>query len=119
MDSIIEKILHALGTVLFQEGFDRNDETGEKLEYYQYPKCSKITGLFYDDVEYGSVNLSTKKIDDGWYLTLWKRILDDDGYIDEDDILAFIPVDPSRLCWEIGIYCKKICKILECEVLSY
>ena len=120
MDEKIEKLLHALGTVLFQEGFDRNDKTGEKLEYYQYPKCSEITGLFCDDVEYGSINLSTKKIDDQWYLTLWERTVyeDNDGFDDEkDEILAFIPIDPSRLCWEIGIYCKKICKLLDCEVI--
>ena len=122
MNELIEKLLHALGTVLFQEGFDRKDQTGEKLEYYQYPKCSEIIGLFCEDVKYGSVNLSTKKIDDKWYLSLWEQIINEDdyGYEDrENEILAFIPIDPERLCWEIGIYCKKICKILECEVLSY
>ena len=122
MDEKIEKLLHALGTVLFQEGFDRRDQTGEKLEYYQYPKCSKIIGLFYENVEYGSVNLSTKKIDDEWYLALWERIIneDNDGFEDEENkILAFIPIDPERLCWEIGDYCKLLHKVLECEVLSY
>ena len=119
MDSIIEKLLHALGTVLFQEGFDRNDETGEKLEYFQYPKCSTITGLFCDGVEYGSVNLSTKKIDDDWYLALWERTVDEYECVDDEKILAFIPVDPNRLCWEIGIYCKKLYRVLDCEVLSY
>ena len=78
--------------------------------------------MFYEDVEYGSVNLSTKKIDDEWYLSLWERIIDEDydGFENEkNEILAFIPIDPERLCWEIGIYCKKIYKILECEVLSH
>ena len=115
MNQLTKEVIHAVSTVFFQEGFNReNEEVMESnLNYWAYPRQSKIRSYWRDEEEYRWLAISTKNIDDKWYLELWQQYTDEYGDDQERDIIVYIPIKPTRLCWEMDRYCERIEQVLE------
>ena len=102
MNNIQTGIVKAVSTILFQknEGYEQ-----DPMSYWVRDRRVNILPNSDDTFEY---NLSTKKIDENYYLEIWRVCYDEYDDIISMTTLGFIPFDLARACWDIADYCNKI-----------
>ena len=114
-----KNIINAVSTICFQGYFEQEiggkGENRHNLDYWT-DKCVNIENYVEESFDgdscvVGSLNLSTKQIDDQWFIKIWDEYQED--YTNERNVIAYIPIDPSRLCWDMGDYCEMIEKLVE------
>lgn len=96
-------IIHAVSTVLFQEGeldyWTRNDE-----ELTSHRSCE----IFAEDECSYQYNLFVKVIDNEYYLAVEAVSHNDYGEVCYQSILGYILINNERKCWEMDVYCYTI-----------
>ena len=110
-------IIHALSTVFFQEGFDRETHK-HGLEYWNVSEDEfetittttiRSTRIYHDDDR--ECLLNTYKNHDQWYIRVFVHEFDDYGELDDRHILVTIPVDTDRLCWGEFTKCARMIEL--------
>ena len=107
MEEKTKKIVKALSTLFFQEGFDR--ETGKHgLGYWEVQSEDMANPCIRQCTINESTSLNTTRIDDKWYIRVFINCFDEYGDLEDRKTLLLIPVDTSRLCWEQFTKCAEL-----------
>ena len=102
MNNIQTGIVKAVSTIMFQKnkGYEY-----DPMSYWVRDRRVNILPKSDDTFEY---NLSTKKIDENYYLEIWTVCYDEYDNTISTTTLGFIPFDLNRACWDMALYCNKI-----------